>query len=114
MKIIWDKVETTAPEVHEIILESKQVTYATVKTIINRLEAKHALVRTKSIGRTIYFKAEILRDDFKSPLLDKLISRVFGGEKRNLFSHLINDEKLSEQDIAYLESLLSDKKKQQL
>jgi predicted transcriptional regulator len=37
---------------------------------------------------------------------------VFGGETRPLFNHLVNEEKLSRDDIAYLEELLEKKKKE--
>jgi BlaI family transcriptional regulator, penicillinase repressor len=106
MQILWSKQESTAPEVHAEIALTKDVTYSTVKTIIDRLEKKKAIARVKQVGRTIIYGPVLTKDKLQTPLLKSFINRVFGGDKRPLFNHLMNDETLSDKEVAYLEDLI--------
>ena len=40
MQLFWDTEESTAPQVHQIIQQRRDVKYTTVKTIIDRLERR--------------------------------------------------------------------------
>lgn len=111
MRVFWQQPEMSAPEVHETISKDREVTYSTVKTIIDRLEHKGALARSKQEGRTIFYKALVEAKEMSTPLVKSLIRRVFGGNARPLFSHLLANEKLSKDDIEYLEKLLQEKKR---
>lgn len=106
MNLIWVAEEITCPEIHQAIIASRDVTYSTVKTIIDRLENKGAAVRSGQVGRTIFYRANVTRESIRGPLIDEFVRRVFGGDKRPLFNHLLSGEELSEAEAAYLESLL--------
>lgn len=112
MRVFWQQGELSAPQVHECIAPDREVTYSTVKTIVDRLEQKQALVRSKQEGRTIYYRALVQAEQLSRPLVKSLIQRMFGGSARPLFSHLFANEKLSKDDIAYLEKLIQEKKKE--
>ncbi|NVJ58820.1 MAG: BlaI/MecI/CopY family transcriptional regulator [Gammaproteobacteria bacterium] len=112
MQLFWQQERLSAPEAHERLGERKGVTYSTIKTIIDRLEQKAALVRGAKEGRTIYYQAKVKPEDIQKPMLRSFIDKVFGGKRNSLFVHLIEDEKLNSDDIAYLEKLIKDKKKQ--
>src|SRR5690554_3582536 len=43
MRLIWRDKEVIAPEIHRELAQERDISYATVKTIINRLEAKKAV-----------------------------------------------------------------------
>ncbi len=111
MQIYWQKGNLSAPDVHQVIAKTKDVTYSTVKTIIDRLEKKGALKRVANEGRTIFYSSAITPDSVKKPLLSAFIKKVFSGHTRHLFNHLFSEEKLSESDIEYLEQLIAEKKK---
>lgn len=112
MQMFWAETDISAPSVHRLIEKNKAVTYSTVKTIIDRLEKKGALKRVGQTGRTIFYAAAVPPDTVKRPLVSSFIKRVFAGETRPLFSHILNQEKISSEDIQYLEALLAEKKKQ--
>ena len=112
MRILWQGVHKSAPEIHELVSLDRKVTYSTVKTIIDRLEQKQAVTRAAQKGRTIFYRALIQPEQLSKSLVSSLIKRVFGGSARPLFSHLLANEDLSKSDIEYLEKLLKDKKKE--
>ena len=111
MTLFWDRGKATAPEIHQEIAETRQVAYSTVKTIIDRLEEKGALLRATKYGRTILYAPAIERESLSRPMVRSFIHKLFGGNVRPLFNHLIRDESLSLEDVDELQRLLSEKRR---
>lgn len=110
MNLFWQQKESTAPELHREIIKTKDVTYSTVKTIVDRLEKKAAIKRITNIGRTIVYAPAINQQSLQKPLIKKFIEKVCSGNPRLLLNHLMEDEKLSDDDIAYLQSIIDKRK----
>ncbi len=116
MQIMWERGPMTAPEVHEAVnetrAETKVVTYSTVKTIIDRLEKKAVVSRDRKYGRTILYKAVIGKETLSRPMVRTFIDKLFGGNIRPLFNHALQDENITLEDLAYLERVLAERKKE--
>ncbi len=112
MQIFWELKEASAPEIHKIIENKRAVKYSTVKTIIDRLEKKEAVTRSRSDGRIIFYLPVMEKQNVRAPLIKEFINRVFLGKSRPLVAHIIEQEELSIKDIEYLESVLREKKKE--
>lgn len=106
LQVFWQSDASSAPEVHKVIAKSKDVTYSTVKTIIDRLEKKGAIKRIEHQGRTIIYAATSSADNMRKPLLDNFINKVFGGNSRLLMNHLLENEKLDDEDMDYLKEII--------
>ena len=74
LQVFWQSDASSAPEIHKVIAKSKDVTYSTVKTIIDRLEKKGAIKRIEHQGRTIIYAAASSADNMRKPLLDNFIN----------------------------------------
>lgn len=109
MNILWEKKQSTAPELHSVIKENRNVTYSTVKTIIDRLESKSAIRRVRQYGRTIIYAPVVSQETMQKPLLKKFIDKVFSGNPGLLVNQLLEDEQLSDEDIEYLKSIVNKK-----
>lgn len=110
LQVFWQHTPASAPDVHKIIIKTKNVTYSTVKTIIDRLEQKGAIQRVDQKGRTIYYAAVDSANSMRKPLLDNFINKVFGGNSRSLLNHLIENDTLSKEDLAYLNEVVNKNK----
>ena len=110
MNLLWKLEDSTAPELHKEIIKNKDVTYSTVKTIIDRLEKKSAIKRIKNYGRTIVYAPAIEQESMKKPMIKKFINKVCAGNPRLLLNHLLEDEKLTDDDIAYLQNIINKRK----
>ncbi len=110
MACFWKGTDLTAPEIFKLCGQERGVTYSTIKTIIDRLEAKGALARTGNEGRTISYKAAVKREKIRKPLVSSFLRRVYGEDLRPLFAQLLRDESLSEQELTYLRQLLEEKR----
>lgn len=104
----WEKGRLSAPELFREIGEARGVTYSTVKTIIDRLEEKGAVRRVDTVGKTIIYRAAVTRDRVRKPLVRTFIERLYGSDRKPLFAQLVQDEKLSDDEIAYLKRLVEE------
>ena len=108
MAHFWSDGELSAPELFERLGEARGVTYSTVKTIVDRLEQKGAVERVATEGRTIFYKPTIKQERLQKPLLKSLVRRLFGGDVRPLFAQLLRDERLSDEDLEYVQRLVEE------
>lgn len=110
MQYLWRQAEATSPEVHAHIVLNKDVTYSTVKTIIDRLEQKKVIKRKRIQGRTIYYQAIVTPQEVQKPMFKQMIQKLFAGNKKLLMNQLFEHEDLNEEEIQYLESLIKKNK----
>ncbi len=103
MEIIWSNEPVTAKEVSliaaEIIGWNKNTTY----TIIKKLEAK-GFIKREEPG--FVCTSLIARDEIQRAETQSLVDKLFGGSKKALFSALLEDEKLSDDDIRELREMI--------
>jgi BlaI family penicillinase repressor len=111
MRLIWRDKEVIVPDLHRELAQDRDLSYSTVKTIVDRLEEKGAINRIRTYGRTILYGPAIAEKTLAKPLVNDLLRRLFGGEARPLISHLLKDENLSLDDLAYLEDVIARKRK---
>ncbi len=111
MGSFWKGQELTAPEVFKLLGVPRGVTYSTIKAIIDRLEVKGAVVRTRTEGRTIFYRAAIQREKIRKRLVKSFLRRLYGNDLRPLFAQLVGDESLGEEELSYLRQLLEENKK---
>lgn len=112
MQLLWQLEEATAPQLHKLIAQRRAVKYTTVKTIIDRLEKKAALQRSRTEGRTIFYAPLKAKHEVRSSLLRDFINKVFLGKSQPLAAHILEEEDLSVDDIEYLEKLLKERKQE--
>ena len=106
MAHFWQDGQLSAPELFERFGPERGVTYSTVKTIVDRLEGKGAIKRVATEGRTIFYAPAVPRDRVRKPLVKAFLQRLFGDDVRPLFAQLIRHERLSDEDLAYLQELI--------
>lgn len=107
MQQVWGQADCSAPEVHRKLGDARDVTYSTVKTIIDRLERKGVLARSRQVGRTIFYTAAIPPGEVQESMLERFVTHVFAGDRRPMWNFLLRDEKLSPEEYRYLEDLLA-------
>ena len=103
MEIIWEKEPICAKEISLIASEKIGWNKNTTYTVIKKLEAKGFVKREDPgfICSSVYSKDEIQKNETQS-----LIERVFGGSRKAMFSALLNDERLTENDINELKEMI--------
>jgi BlaI family penicillinase repressor len=108
MTHFWNDRELSAPELFNRIGPERGVAYSTVKTIVDRLEQKGAIERVANRGRTIIYAPVVKRERVRKPLVKSFLRRLFGNDLRPLFAQLLQDEKLSGEELEYLRKLVAE------
>lgn len=110
MQLYWERGAASAPEIHLLIEKHRMASYSTVKTIIDRLEEKKALKRSRQDGRTIYYEPAIDRKAISGALLKKFLRRLFGGNHAELIVELLGDRDLSSKELDYIQKVIEERK----
>jgi predicted transcriptional regulator len=106
MDVLWEKRSATAAEVLAALPDS-ELAYTTVLNTLRILENKGYLRHTKD-GKAFIYHPLIEREDASRTALQYIVSRFFGNSPRLLVSNLIEDEKLSKQDLRRLKQLIEE------
>ena len=103
MEIIWERGPLSAKEISLIAADTIGWNKNTTYTVIKKLEAKGFIRRDDPgfICTPLVSQEEMQRKEAVS-----LLNRVFGGSRKALFSALLEDEKLSEQEAEELRKLI--------
>ena len=110
MEVLWKRSPLTAADVCDQVGAERDWSLATVKTLLSRLVAKHA-IRTAPDGRRFLYSPIIERAVYTGAESRRLVDRLFGGRAATLFAQLAESEALSEDDIAEMEALLKELRK---
>jgi BlaI family penicillinase repressor len=109
MSVLWRLGEATVREVQDAIDRAEPPAYTTVQTIVQRLEQKGAVRRTRKAGNALYFEPSITRKSVYRRLVDELIDLIGGSQP--LVAHLVETGKLSLDDLKAIEKTAKRSKK---
>lgn len=108
MRVVWANKAVTSREVIDI-LESKMAwKESTIKTLLGRLVDKQALETTKE-GRKFIYTAKISENKTMNEYATDILSRVCRKDNGKVAYDLVENSKLSQEDIAQLMELLKEK-----
>ena len=105
MKKIWDLKKSTVREVFEQIGEEQGWAYNTIRTMMDRLRDKGYL-SVKKVGNTHVYQPAVSRRKVTGEAINRFVDRVLGGAAGPMFSYLIQDERLSDEEIEEIKALL--------
>ncbi|HET7433672.1 MAG TPA: BlaI/MecI/CopY family transcriptional regulator [Thermoanaerobaculia bacterium] len=102
MTVLWNLEEASVREVCEALAERKRPAYTTVQTIVQRLEQKGAVKRTRKIGNALMFAPAVTRKSAYRRVLDEMLE-LFGGSAQPVVAQLLESGKLTLADLKAIE-----------
>jgi len=105
MDALWSHGALSVREVQETFPEAERPAYTTIQTTMYRLEAKHAIRRTRKISNAHIFEAVVTRAAAHRRIIDEFLN-VFGGRTQPVMAHLIETGKLTLDDLREAEKTL--------
>jgi BlaI family transcriptional regulator, penicillinase repressor len=109
MDVLWDEHPLTAREIMDRVESGVDWAYATVKTLLSRLQTKEA-VRTTPRGNINFYEPITTREEARNSEITLVLQRAFDGALGPLMHFLVSEEKLSSEDRKALLRLLQDEK----
>lgn len=105
---LWKLKQASVRQVFEALAERRDTDFWTVQTLLRRLEKKE-YVKSKLEGRVRIYQPRSKPQTVVNRLTEDFLDRVFDGEAMPLVQHLIQNNGLSESEIAALRKLLDEK-----
>ena len=108
MLILWKLQEASVHEVIAALPATRPMAYTTASTIIRILEKK-GFVANRKQGKAHLYTPTLSKQEYESRTLGHVVGRLFENTPAALVARLIDDQKLSAQEIAELKQLLDER-----
>lgn len=105
MRVLWEHPAATVGEVGERLEGETRPAYNSVLTILRILERK-GYVRHEKQGRAFVYSAIVDRQQARRGALVSVLSRFFGGSRRELVMDLLGHEDVDAEELRQVRSLI--------
>ena len=105
LRLVWQLDKATVQEVCDNLPAKRKITYATVQTLLRRLERKGYL-RHHIRGKAHVFFAAVKSEKVIKRSVSDFLDRLFGGDPVPLMQYLAEHGKIDADDIEKLKELI--------
>ncbi len=105
LRIVWSLKSATVKEICDSLSKDRSANYATVQTLLRRLEKK-GYVRHELKGKAHVFTAAVKQEDVVKRTVGDFVERLFGGDPLPLMLHLADQSELEPEDVKRLKKLI--------
>jgi predicted transcriptional regulator len=111
MQVIWQKGPATVAEVADALPKTPGLAYNSVLTTMRILEEKGYLKHTKpEEGRAFTYHAVVGREEASRNAVRHLLGRFFGGSPGELVLNVLEQERLSDKELARIRARIKETK----
>jgi BlaI family penicillinase repressor len=108
LRVLWDRQQATVREVLETLRAAgREWSYATVATLLDRLETKGVVTSDRSDLAFVY-KPAITPQEVQQKRLKNLVEKLYQGEPGLLVLHLLKSHPLDPKQAREVRSLLDE------
>ena len=101
MRVLWERDEATASEVHAALLDERGLAPTTIATMLKKMEAK-GVVAHRVDGRVFVYRPAVAEQDVRATMVGDLVGRLFEGDPAALISHLLRESEIDAEELATL------------
>ena len=109
LRLVWQLGRGTVQQVCNKLPPNRQIVYATVQTLLRRLEKK-GYVTHQVKGKAHVFHPAAEREQVIKRTVGDFVDRLFGGDPVALMLHLADNSKLDAGDVKRLKRLIGKEK----
>ena len=107
LSILWEKGPLPVKDINALMPDKKKRAYTTVLTLMQLMEKKGLVTHARDGMRHI-FRVKKSRESILKPFMSDLVSNVFGGNPASAMQFLMDDQKVSTDDIAKMRQMLDE------
>jgi len=112
LTILWENEPLTVKEIHEKLIESKDIGYTTALKIMQNMTVKGLLRREPNGKNHLYFSV-FKKEEMRGKLLDRFLESTFSGSASNLVMQLLGNKKTSQKDLDEIKTIIAQMEKNQ-
>jgi len=110
MRVLWERGEATAGDVHAALTAGRRLAPTTVATLLRRLE-KRGLLAHRTEGRQFVYRPTVGEDEATDAMVSELAARLFDGDAARLVHHLIARHQIQAGDLERVRALIAAKQR---
>jgi BlaI family transcriptional regulator, penicillinase repressor len=104
MSVLWEKGEATISQLRDAV--DPDLAYTTVSTMVRLLELKAFVSHHRGEGKTHVYFPIIGAERAGRTALRRIVDKIYGGSPIRLLAHLVEQRRLSADELARMRSLL--------
>ena len=108
LRLVWQRGQATVQQICDKLPARRRIAYATVQTLLRRLEKKGYIKHTNQ-GKAHLFYPAVKRQEVIGRSVRDFVDKLFGGDPIPLVQYLAKHGKISPEDIDELKSLIKKK-----
>ncbi len=105
MNVVWDRETASVHDVKDALTQGRKPAYSTILTMMRKLEAKGYLTHEVD-DRTFVYRATVSRQTARRSLLGDLLDRVFEGSPALLMSSLVEENRITPEELREIRKLV--------
>lgn len=108
LQVLWEQSSATIRHITDLLYpQGRAAQYATVQKLLERLESKGCVRRDRRSSVHV-FAAAVEREELVGRRLQALAEKLCGGSWTPLLTHLVQSQRLSNQDRQALRALIDE------
>ena len=104
MSVLWERGEATVTEVRDQV--DAALAYTSISSMIRTLEMKGYVSHRRGEGKTHVYFPVIEREAAGESALGRVLDKIYGGSPIKLLAHLVDQQNLSDKELARMRDLL--------
>jgi predicted transcriptional regulator len=109
MSVLWERGEATVTEVRDQV--DPDLAYTSISSMIRTLEMKGYVSHRRGEGKTHVYFPVIDAEAAGESALSRVLNKIYGGSPIKLLAHLVDQNRLSEGELARMRELLKSSSK---
>jgi len=105
LRLLWGLHEATVQQVCERLPAKRRISYATVQTLLRRLENK-GYIRHRPEGKAHVFYPAVEQEHVIKRSVNDFLERLFGGDAIPLVQYLAEHGKIDAEDLERLKKII--------
>ena len=107
LRLVWELNGATVQRICDALPENRNIAYATVQTMLRRMEKKGYLSHEVQ-GKAYVFVPKARQKDVIGSAVRSFVDRLFGGDAVPLIQYLAENREITREDIDRLKSILDE------
>src|SRR5687768_1656488 len=109
MSVLWELGEATVTEVRDRV--DPTLAYTGISSMIRTLEMKGYVSHRRGEGKTHVYFPVINAEAAGESALGRVLNKIYGGSPIKLLAHLVEQNRMSDKELARMRELLRSSKK---
>lgn len=107
LAVLWERGPSTVRQVNEALPDDKQRAYTSVLSVMQVMQKKGLLkVAAERQGLANVYQPAVTRRKVLGPVMRGMVRKVFGGSASAAVQHLLNENKVSADELAEIRDML--------